>query len=111
MQDEQRIPTQIWVDAGMRAMSAAGVAAYVVRKGDLADGLVLLKISDLAGQCRLLTKQRDAKGALVWTDVLGEDSVPEKTADEYIARAVQRDPDQWVIEVEDRALRNFFDER
>ncbi len=103
-----RIPTYLWLEAKMRELSAQGVGVYVVNRGDKAGGLVLLKISDMAGQCRVLTQQRNLDGDLLWTAALKEEMTDEKSADEYIARACNRDPDLWVIEVEDRNMKNPF---
>ncbi len=103
-----RIPTHIWLEAKMRELSAQGIGVYVANRGDRMGGLVLLKISDMAGHCRLLTQQRNPDGVLAWMPALRDEITDEKSADDYIARAVNRDPDLWVIEVEDREMKNPF---
>lgn len=104
----ERIPTYLWLEAKMRELSTQGIGVYVVNRGDKAGGLVLLKISDMTGQCRVLTQQRNLDGDLLWMAALKEEITDEKSADEYIARACNRDPDLWVIEIEDRDMKNPF---
>ena len=108
MSEDRHIPTHLWVEAKIRELSAAGTGVYVARRGNKTGGLVLLKISDMGGQCRLLTQQRDLDGKLGWAGALSTETVPENEADAYIARATDRDPDLWVIEVEDREMQNPF---
>lgn len=104
-EDQQpRIPTHVWVEAQVRAVADKGMGVYVSARGDRMGGLVLQKISDMAGQCRLLAQQRDLLGKMVWINALQDDVVEEREADAYIARARQRDPDLWVIEIEDRTM-------
>lgn len=105
---ESRLPTYLWLDAKIRELSAQGIGVYVAQRGDKAGGLVLLKIADMAGQCRLLTQQRNIDGDLLWMAALKDDISDEKSADDYIARAKNRDPDLWVIEVEDKLMANPF---
>ena len=57
----------------------------------------------------MLTQQRGLDGNLGWLAAFENKLVPEAEADAYIARAVKRDPDVWVVEVEDRAGRHLFD--
>ena len=71
--------------------------------------MVLLKLNGLEKGCRLLTQQRDLDGVLGWADATKDEILDEKKADDYIRRAIARDPDLWVIEIEDRAMANPFD--
>ncbi len=104
MSSDTRIPTHLWIEAEIRRLSGEGHGVYVAARGDKTGGIVLQKISDMTGQCRLLIQQRDLKGELGWVDAMGEAVVSEKDADVYIAKATQRDPDLWVVEIEDRAM-------
>ena len=80
----------------------------VVRKGDRARGTVLLKLNHLDGTARVLTQVRH-RGRLAWTPGTGQAPVPEPQADGYIARQLRMDPDLWVIEIEDRQGRHWFE--
>ncbi|HEU4839254.1 MAG TPA: DUF1491 family protein [Micavibrio sp.] len=102
--EETRIPTHLWVEAEVRRLSGEGFGVYVAARGDKTGGMVLQKISDMSGNCRLRGQQRDLLGKLVWIDILHDEIVPESEADAYIRRAVERDPDLWVVEIEDRAM-------
>ena len=74
----------------------------MARRGEKMGGLVLLKVNRLDQGCRLLNQTRDLDGKLAWLPALGGEFVEEPAADDYIARAVQRDPDLWVVEIEHR---------
>ncbi len=110
MEREERLPTALWVDAHVRKANACGQYFYVLRKGEYAGGLVILKINGREKGVRVLIQQRDLNGVLGWSDVLPEGTTEESRADAYIARATERDPDLWVIEFEDRALKNPFED-
>lgn len=106
--EQTRIPTHVWVEAELRRLSDLGIAVYVAARGDKTGGMVLQKISNMAGQCRLMGLQRDLLGKLVWINVLQDEVVEESEADAYVRRAIERDPDLWVVEIEDRALSAVF---
>lgn len=106
---DDRLPTELWVQVHLRRCSAAAVPAMLVRRGEPERGTVLLKLNLLEAGCRVLTQARDLDGRLGWLIALDGRTVPETEADAYINRAVNRDPDLWVIEIEDRTGRNPFD--
>jgi hypothetical protein len=106
---DDRLPTEMWVMAHLRQLSAAGVAATVARKGEPTYGTLILKLNLLDGTCRVLSQARDIEGRLGWLAALGGAPVSEGDADAYIARAVTRDPDLWVVEIEDREGRHPFE--
>jgi hypothetical protein len=106
---DDRLRTELWVQAHLRLCSANATPAALLRRGEPERGTVLLKLNEIEAGCRVLTQARDLDGQLGWLAALGGKLVPEAEADAYIARAIDRDPDLWVIEIEDRSGRNPFD--
>ncbi len=106
---EARLPIGLWVSAHLRRCAAEGIVAVLARRGSDYGGAVLVKINQLDLGCRILTQTRDLEGAPAWLAAFDGGLAPEPEADAYIARAVSRDPDLWVIEIEDRAGRHPFE--
>jgi hypothetical protein len=106
---EQRLPTEIWLAAQMRQGHADGTPVFLVRRGEPRAGSVLVKVNLMGAGCRVLTQVRDGLGRLGWMSALGEAPVTEADADAYVERAVKRDPDLWVVEVESRDGRHPFE--
>lgn len=97
-----RLKSGIWVSAQIHLCNAKGLPLVVVRKGDPDAGAVLLKLVKPGTGATVLTQARTPEGELAWMKGTGADPVAETDADAYIARQLKRDPDIWVIEVEDR---------
>lgn len=95
--------------AQVRRCIAEGTPVVVARKGERMGGGLLVKLNLLEQGCRVLTQVRDPDGRLAWLPALQGRLVPDTEAEDYIARAVKRDPDLWVVEVEDRQGRNPFE--
>ena len=74
-------------------------------------GMVLLKINRLEQGCAVLTQTRDLSGRPAWLAAQSGALMPEADADAYIARAVKRDPDLWVVEIESRSGAHPFEGR
>jgi hypothetical protein len=106
---DDRLPTELWLKAHIRRCIVDGIPVYVGRRGAEHSGTVLLKLNQLDLGCRVLSQVRDIDGSLAWMGALGGGLVPEGEADAYIARVVARDPDVWVVEIEDRAGRHPFE--
>ena len=104
-----RLPVSIWIDAHLRRLNEIGQGYYILNKGAFAAGTVLLKINLLDGFAKILTQIRDMEGNLGWMNAQKEERVAETDADAYIRRAVDRDPDIWAIEIEDREGKNPFE--
>lgn len=97
---EGRLPTDVWVGAHVRQCIAEAVPVTVARKGDPGGGMLLLKLNQYEAGCRVLSQTRDADGEPAWMAAMDGALMPETEADAYIARAIARDPDIWVLEIE-----------
>ena len=106
-----RLKTEFWVQACIRRGDLAGIPVMVLRKGDPTSGALLIKRNRFAEGCSVLVETRDAEGGRAWYPGTGPAPVSEADADAYIARSRSRDPDLWVIEIEDRKGVLPFDEK
>lgn len=106
--DDARLPTGFQVSAQVRAAGAQGVAMTVARKGDPDRGAIIIKVNRLDGGFSALSQVR-RNGKLVWLRASGPAPTTEAEVDAYIARQVKYDSDVWVVEVEDRQGRHWFD--
>lgn len=105
---EARLPTELWVQAQLRRFNAAGVGAYLLRRGDTERGSVLVRLAGRDGT-RILTQVRNLDGKLAWMPLKDGIPMPEPDANAYVDRAVSRDSNLWVIEIETRAGENPFE--
>jgi GMP synthase (glutamine-hydrolysing) len=108
---EPRLRTELWIQACIRRADLDNIPIAVLAKGDASAGAVLVKQNRFEQGCVVLTQGIDGAGRRGWFPGTGPAPVPEAEADAYIARARQRDPDLWVIEIEDRRGRLPFDDR
>jgi hypothetical protein len=100
---EARLKSGLWVAAYLRRCAGENIAGYVVRKGDDTSGTVIVKVNLLDGRARILVAGYDNQGERIWIPGLKDDPAPEADIDAYVVRAVCRDPDVWVVEIENRS--------
>ena len=98
-----RLKTDLWAAALLRRWNHhTAVVATLVRRGDADAGTVLLKIARLDGTATVLSQTVDREGERAWLRATGAVPVADAEAEAYIQRQRKRDPDLWVIEIEDR---------
>jgi hypothetical protein len=89
MTTDGRLSTELWVSAHLRRCNDQGLFAAVLRKGDAWGGAI--------------------DGNVAWLGVQQGALMTEADATAYIERQVKRDPDLWVVEIEDKQGRNPFE--
>jgi hypothetical protein len=99
-----RLKTEIWAAALLRRCNdRIDMAAMLVRRGDADAGAVLLKLNRLDGTATVLSQTTTVDGERAWLRATGAAPVPDAEAEAYIRRQLVRDPDLWVLEIEDRS--------
>jgi hypothetical protein len=102
-----QLDTSIWVYALIRRASLGGAFATVGRRGDSRGGAVLLKLLNRRkGEARLFAEATRLDGERVWMQPIA--STDEPDLDAYIEKAITRDPDLWVVEIDDPEGRHFL---
>lgn len=110
-----RLKSNIWVAAYLRRCNIEGAMVAVRRRGAEEAGAIFIKINRLDGTGLLYGPAPqsvfdDAKPAdRIFSVIMGR-AAPVSDADieTRLVREIGFDPDVWIIEVEDRAGRNFL---
>lgn len=106
-----RLPTALYVDAQLRNLTQQAKFFHFIQKGNHSSGIVMLKLNSLQGKVKLIIQERDfMTDEMTWASALEQETVDEPDADAYIQRAIDRDPDLWVIEIEDPEMQNPFED-
>ena len=103
-----RLKSEVLVRAGLRLCAHRAVPVTVVHRGDPDAGAIVLKVNRLQDGCTVLVQAWGETGRAVWLSASGEAPVSEPEADALLERHLSRDPDLWVLEVEDRGGYNPF---
>ncbi len=106
---EARLKTALVVQAAVRLCAIRAIPVAVTRRGDGDAGSILVKLNQLDRGCVVLVEARAPDGTRAWLKGTGAEPVSEEAAQSYIARQVKRDPDLWVVEIEDRSGRSAFE--
>ena len=110
-----RLKTALWVAAYLRRCQVEGVPGVVRRRGAEEAGAVFVRVNHLDGTSDLFGPAPQsafdaAQGAArAFAPSLAAQSASDAAVEAYLARQVKFDPDVWIVEVEDRAARNFLD--
>src|SRR3546814_6147531 len=81
-----------------------------VCSSDLPDaGTILRKLATSRDSAIILNQARDADGRAGWLRVGGDQPLSEQDAEAAIEKAIRRDPDLYVIEIEDSKARILVD--
>lgn len=109
-----RLKSAIWVAAYVRRCNAEGSYAVVRRRGAEEAGAIFVKISKLDGTAALFgpapqTAFEDARPSdHLFAPFFSQEFAAEAEVEARILREQKFDPDLWLVEVEDRAGRNFL---
>jgi hypothetical protein len=108
---ETRLKSAIWIKALIRRCDLAAIPVAVLARGDYDAGAILLKFNARDTGCMVLAQARGRDGELFWMKATGPAAVAESDADAYIERQRRRDPDLWVVEIENASAEALIDTR
>ena len=108
-----RLRSDIWVAAYLRRCASANVAAYLRRRGAAEAGAIFVKIDRLDGSAALFAPAPQSETrddvARLFSRAHSDEWIDAVAVEARLAREIGFDSDLWIVEVEDRAGRNFLD--
>lgn len=106
---EPRLKTGLRVAAILRRYDMQGIPAFQRRRGDADSGALIVKLALGQGRAFVLIQTFDRDGRRAWMRQGGAAPIDDAAAEAAIDKAIARDPDLYVIEVEDAQGRLMLD--
>jgi len=108
-----RLKSALWVAAYLRRCQVEGCSAVVRRRGAEEAGAIFVRICRLDGTSELFGPAPQSAlepGAAdrIFAACLASQPAPDPEIENYLSRETKFDPDLWILEVVDRAGRNFL---
>ena len=108
-----RLKSALWVAAYLRRCQVEGLVAVVRRRGAEEAGAIFVRVCRLDGTSDLFGPAPQSaleSGATdrIFASCLASQPAPDTEIETYLSRETKFDPDLWIVEVEDRAGRNFL---
>jgi hypothetical protein len=111
-----RLKSGIWVAAYLRRCNVEGVFAAVRRRGAEEAGAIFIKVNRLDGTGTLygpapqaVFDEAQPADRMFMAQVGRGPPAAEAELEARLVKEIRFDPDLWIVEVEDRAGRNFLD--
>jgi hypothetical protein len=108
-----RLKSALWVAAYLRRCQVEGCSAVVRRRGAEEAGAIFVRICRLDGTSELFgpapqSALEPGDSDRVFTACSASQPASDAEVEAYLSREMKFDPDLWIVEVEDRAGRNFL---
>lgn len=104
-----RVKSELWVAAQVRLCDRLALPAVVARKGDPDSGAILVRVEDADRNVVVWTQVHTGEGERAWMRGTGQHPVSAEEAENYVRRAIDRDYDIWILDIEDRHGRYRLD--
>lgn len=108
MTDLSFLPITFIIDIARRRAATDGIPLIVRQRGDNDHGVLLLKINLLNGTARLLERTRQ-DNLWCWHRLTPSPFALESDIEQKITRRIVHDPDLWLVEIEDKEGRLWFE--
>ena len=103
-----RVKSGMLVAAALRYASQEFIDCVLVRRGDADAGAIFIHINVGLDQHKILSRILDFEGVYNWQAITGADWVDAETAKARLDKEIGRDPDAFVLAVDDPEGRNPF---
>lgn len=108
-----RLKSDIWAAAWLRRCASVGASAVLRRRGAASAGAIFIKVDRLDGTAALYgpAPQSDYDEETLdrrFTRLHDAETIESLAAEERMKKEIRFDSDLWLLEVEDRAGRNFL---
>ena len=110
---EDSLKTEIIIKSVTKIAQQDGIPVFVVKKGDLDSGIILIKIDLLNGKGQLIRRNysyslKKNKSVIEYIKLHKEIELEYPKLQKLIEKEIKIDTDAWVVEIEDKNGRNFF---